>query len=77
MYGYVRRKPNKQPRKLTHEQKRQVAKKVIDGKMVKQVAAEWNISLWQCYTIVSEYTVLTRTEKYPDDAGTSGPVLDA
>ena len=67
-YGYVRRRklPNKKKVILDHEQKRQLAKQIVSGRMVKQAAADWNISLWQCYDIVNEYTILTRTEKFPD-----------
>jgi hypothetical protein len=51
---------------LDHQQKRQLAKDILSGKHVKQVAAKWNISLNLTYSIINEYTVTIRTEKYPD-----------
>lgn len=62
----TRKQPKKQYLALNHEQKRQVAKHLVSGRMVKQVAAEFRVSLDACYRIATEYTVLTRTEKYPD-----------
>lgn len=76
MYGYRApafkpnkkpRKPNKKPRKLTHEQKRQFAKEIVAGGMIKQTAANWHISLNLAYGILADYTILLRTEKYPED----------
>ena len=68
MYGARKHhKPNKQPRKLTHEQKRQFAKEIIAGGMIKQTAANWDISLNLAYVILAEYTVTFRVEKFPKD----------
>jgi len=69
VYGMPRptRKPNKQPRKLTHEQKREFARTVIAGAMVKQAAAQWGLSLNAAYAILSEYTITLRIEKFPRD----------
>ncbi len=63
------RRPKKRKKRviLDHEQKRQLAKRVISGAMVKQVAAEWGISLDSAHKIVQEYTVVYRLEKYPEE----------
>lgn len=52
---------------LDHEQKRQVARQIVAGKLLKQVAAEWGISLQAAYDIAQEYTVTYRAEKFPLD----------
>lgn len=51
---------------LSHEEKRKVAKEVIDGRSTKQIAADWKISLTQVQIIIKEYLVVVRVEKYPD-----------
>jgi len=56
----------KKKRCLNHQQKRELAKDILSGKHVKQVAAKWDISLNLAYSIINEYTVTLRTEKYPN-----------
>lgn len=53
---------------LSHEEKRLVAKQVLDGRHAKQIAADWNISQMQFYDIVRTYLVVVRHEKYPDQS---------
>lgn len=60
-----KKRPRKPRVELDHEQKRQLARQVVGGKMVKQVAVEWGISLMSAYNIVQEYTIAVRIEKYP------------
>jgi FixJ family two-component response regulator len=55
---------------LDHEQKRQLAKAVVAGAMVKQAAAEWGISLDSAHKVIQEYTVVARYEKFPDEVAT-------
>jgi transposase len=61
-------KPKKKKRKrvLNHQQKREVAKDIVNGMHIKQTAAKWDVGLWQIYRIINDYTMMTRTEKYPD-----------
>ena len=59
-------KKRKKMRKLNHQQKREVAKSMLIGMNPKRVAAKWNVCLSVVYDIMRHYTVLTRTEKYPD-----------
>lgn len=66
------RKKRKPKVTLDHEQKRQVARQIVAGKLVKQVAAEWGISLDSAHKIAQEYTITYRTEKYPLDEVRTG-----
>lgn len=50
---------------LSHDEKRQVARQIVEGRFIKQVAAEWHISEDCARKIVQEYTITYRTEKYP------------
>jgi hypothetical protein len=59
-------KPKKRKRVLSHEQKREVAKDIVNGMHIKRVAAKWSVGAWQVYRIINNYTISTRTEKYPD-----------
>jgi hypothetical protein len=62
----TKRIARKKKRHLNHQQKRELAKDILSGKHVKQVAAKWDISLNLTYSIINEYTVTMRTERYPD-----------
>jgi hypothetical protein len=62
----TKRVARKKKRCLNHQQKRELAKDILNGKHVKQVAAKWDISLNLTYSIINEYTITLRTERYPD-----------
>lgn len=42
-------------RTLTYEERKSIAEQIINGKMVKQVAADWQIPISYAYSIFSEF----------------------
>lgn len=61
----MKKKPKRKARvTLDHEQKRLLAREVVAGRLIKQVAADWNISLDSAHKIIQEYTVTFRQEKF-------------
>ena len=42
-------------RKLTYEERQSVAEQIVNGKMIKQVAADWQINLSYAYQIFNEF----------------------
>lgn len=62
---------------LDHEQKRRVAKQIVQGRHVKQVAADWGISLDSAHKIAQEYLIVLRIEKYPVDSVQQGAYRSA
>lgn len=73
----TRKKPRKKRVQLDHEQKRQLARQVVAGRMVKQVAAEFEVSLDCAHKILQEYTVTARYEKFPLDNVQEAPYKGA
>ena len=73
----MKKKPRKKKVVLDHDQKRELARAVVAGKMIKQAAAEWSISLDSAHKIVQEYTIVHRYEKYPLDNVREEPYKDA
>jgi DNA invertase Pin-like site-specific DNA recombinase len=62
----TKRVARKKKRCLNHQQKRELAKDILSGKHVKQVAAKWDISLNLAYSIINEYVVTWHSERFPD-----------
>jgi hypothetical protein len=42
-------------RTLTYEERKSVAEEIKNGRMIKQVAAKWNINLTYAYLIFNEF----------------------
>ncbi len=42
-------------RTLTYEERQSVAEQIVNGKMIKQVAADWQINLSYAYQIFNEF----------------------
>ena len=61
------KRKRKQRTILDHDQKRALARQVVAGRLIKQVAAEFNVSQDHARKVVHKYTVVFRTERYPLD----------